>query len=62
MMEKANKSLRRRYQYSLLHICSSQDDSAKQQCCLYQMFTWPKKLQHAEVAGNAVESGDRGIV
>ena len=46
----------------LLALLNSRDDSAKQQCGSYQTFMWPKKLQHAKGAGNAVESGDRGIV
>ena len=39
----------------LLVSYSSQYDSAKQQCCLSQTFTWPKKLQRAEVAGYVVD-------
>ena len=57
VMEKANKKVS-----ILLNSCSSQDDSAMQQCGSYQTFTRPKKLQLAEIAGCMMESGNMDIV
>ena len=56
-MDKANKKVS-----IILTSCSSQNDSAKQKCGLYQTFMWPKNLQHAEVPRHVVESGNRCIV